>query len=85
MAPPAACPPEAHDCKKYTRVRVNNNPIASICPSFRLPQSYNKITMSRWSSSTNRREDIMRNALYQIALLIAAFGLSGTLFSATLA
>lgn len=41
--------------------------------------------MSRWDSSTNRREDIMRNALYQIALLIAAFGLSGTLFSVTLA
>ena len=53
--------------------------------SFRLPQSYNKITMSRWDSSTNRREDIMRNALYQFALLIAALGLSGTLFSATLA
>ena len=41
--------------------------------------------MSRWDSSTNRREDIMRKALYQFALLIAAFGLSGTLFSATLA
>lgn len=41
--------------------------------------------MSRWGSSTNRREDIMRKALYQIALLIAAVGLSGTLFSATLA
>ena len=85
MAVFTACPPERRDCKKYTRNRVNNNPIARICPSFRLPQSYNKITMSRWDSSTNRREDIMRHALYQIALLIAAFGLSGTLFSATLA
>jgi len=27
----------------------------------------------------------MRNALYQIALLIAAIGISGSLFSATLA
>ena len=85
MAAYTTCPPERHDCKKYTRSGVNNNPIARFSSSFRLPQSYNKITMSRWDSSTNRREDIMRNALYQIALLIAAFGLSGTLFSATLA
>ena len=28
---------------------------------------------------------IMRNALYQIALLIAALGISGSMFSATLA
>ena len=41
--------------------------------------------MSRADLSTNRREDTMRNALFQIALLIAALGLSGTLFSATLA
>ena len=41
--------------------------------------------MSRSDSSLKRREMTMRNALYQIALLIAAVGLSGTLFSATLA
>ena len=41
--------------------------------------------MSRWDSSINRREMTMRSTLFQIALLIAAFGLSGTLFSATLA
>ena len=41
--------------------------------------------MNRADSSTNGREEPMRNALYQIALLIAAVGLSGTLFSATLA
>ena len=41
--------------------------------------------MSRYDPSITRRDAIMRNALFQIALLIAAVGLSGTLFSATLA
>ena len=41
--------------------------------------------MDRGDLSINRREAIMRTALFQIALLIAAVGLSGTLFSATLA
>ena len=41
--------------------------------------------MSRWDSSINRKENVMRNALYQIVLLLAAVGLSGTLFSATIA
>ena len=85
MAAAWHCPADCSSCKKRTRDRLNNNPIVAICTSFRLPQHYNRITMSRWDSSINRREDIMRNALYQIALLIAAVGLSGTLFSATLA
>lgn len=55
------------------------------CTIICLPQHYNKTTMSRWDSSTSGRETTMRKTLYQIALLIAAFGLSGTLFTATLA
>jgi hypothetical protein len=55
------------------------------CTSFRLPQHYNRTAISRSDWSTNGKEGSMRNTLYQIALLIAAIGLSGTLFSATLA
>lgn len=72
-------------CKRFTLHCVNNNPNVAICTSFRLPQHYNSITAKRGVSSINGREDTMRNAFYQIALLIAAVGLSGTLFSATLA
>ena len=73
-----------HDCVKRNRNRLNNNPKVAIRTSFRLPQHYNRTTTKRGVLSINGRESLMRNALYQIALLIAAVGLSGTLFSATL-
>jgi len=74
-----------YGCKKFNAGRVNNKLEVMIPTSFCLPQPYNTNAMRRWVSSMNRRGMTMRNALYQIALLIAAVGLSGTLFSATLA
>ena len=88
----AAHCPAADGCKNCNCGGGNNKPGGN---GYSQVQHYNQITMSCSDSST-RRENLMRTitptrltpvktTIIQIALLLAAFGTSGTMFAATLA
>jgi len=90
----AACP-ATNGCMKCNCRGGNNKPAANV---YSQVQHYNRSTMSRSDLSTNGENSMrsttsalhsaaaapVKTTIIHIALLLAAFGTSGTMFAATL-
>lgn len=79
----AAAPPGG--CRKRNYPRLNNNRKVIDLTYISHGQAYCVLIRGSDGPAPEKQEGTMRNAVFQIALLIAAVGTSGSFFAATLA